>query len=155
MLKNINDIRLLYLMDQQQLQIAMLMMLYFGIKFGWNGFSLCAHIYVNDKCSIIFAENSFDLHIDMTLLSTIIIIYLICCARRGNLYFYKLINWTSTFIAAESLPGRTDVQCLHRWQKVLNPELFKGPWKKEVCLYLFYVFIINCRTVLLKHWTCM
>ncbi|KAL6619942.1 hypothetical protein ACP70R_035081 [Stipagrostis hirtigluma subsp. patula] len=25
----------------------------------------------------------------------------------------------------------TDVQCLHRWQKVLNPELVKGPWSKE------------------------
>ncbi|CAL5441261.1 unnamed protein product [Camellia sinensis] len=29
------------------------------------------------------------------------------------------------------IPGRTDVQCLHRWQKVLNPELVKGPWTKE------------------------
>lgn len=27
---------------------------------------------------------------------------------------------------------RTDVQCLHRWQKVLNPDLVKGPWSKEV-----------------------
>lgn len=27
--------------------------------------------------------------------------------------------------------GRTDVQCLHRWQKVLNPELVKGPWTPE------------------------
>jgi Myb-like DNA-binding domain len=32
---------------------------------------------------------------------------------------------------ADLLPGRTDVQCLHRWQKVLNPELVKGPWTKE------------------------
>jgi hypothetical protein len=24
------------------------------------------------------------------------------------------------------------VQCLHRWQKVLNPDLVKGPWTKEV-----------------------
>jgi len=24
------------------------------------------------------------------------------------------------------------VQCLHRWQKVLNPELIKGPWTPEV-----------------------
>uniref|UniRef100_A0AAZ3QJV5 Transcriptional activator Myb n=1 Tax=Oncorhynchus tshawytscha TaxID=74940 RepID=A0AAZ3QJV5_ONCTS len=29
------------------------------------------------------------------------------------------------------LPNRTDVQCQHRWQKVLNPELIKGPWTKE------------------------
>ena len=26
---------------------------------------------------------------------------------------------------------RTDVQCLHRWQKVLNPDLVKGPWTAE------------------------
>ena len=24
------------------------------------------------------------------------------------------------------------MQCLHRWQKVLNPELVKGPWTPEV-----------------------
>ena len=34
--------------------------------------------------------------------------------------------------AAEYFDDRTDVQCLHRWQKVLNPELVKGPWTKEV-----------------------
>uniref|UniRef100_A0A3Q2Y4H2 Uncharacterized protein n=1 Tax=Hippocampus comes TaxID=109280 RepID=A0A3Q2Y4H2_HIPCM len=28
-------------------------------------------------------------------------------------------------------PGRTDGQCQHRWQKVLNPKLVKGPWTKE------------------------
>ena len=28
--------------------------------------------------------------------------------------------------------GKTDVQCLHRWQKVLNPVLIKGPWTAEV-----------------------
>jgi hypothetical protein len=32
---------------------------------------------------------------------------------------------------AEGLDGRTDVQCLHRWQKVLNPAVVKGPWSKE------------------------
>ncbi|CAL9117811.1 unnamed protein product, partial [Musa textilis] len=32
---------------------------------------------------------------------------------------------------AESFPDRTEVQCLHRWQKVLNPELIKGPWTPE------------------------
>ena len=26
---------------------------------------------------------------------------------------------------------RTDVQCLHRWNKVLKPGLHKGPWKEE------------------------
>ncbi|XP_041046056.1 myb-related protein A isoform X3 [Carcharodon carcharias] len=34
------------------------------------------------------------------------------------------------FIANHFL-NRTDVQCQHRWQKVLNPELIKGPWTKE------------------------
>lgn len=32
---------------------------------------------------------------------------------------------------AESVLGRTEVQCLHRWQKVLNPELVKGSWAPE------------------------
>ncbi|XP_008578512.1 PREDICTED: transcriptional activator Myb isoform X8 [Galeopterus variegatus] len=34
-------------------------------------------------------------------------------------------------VIANYLPSRTDVQCQHRWQKVLNPELIKGPWTKE------------------------
>ncbi|XP_070589662.1 transcriptional activator Myb isoform X2 [Erythrolamprus reginae] len=34
-------------------------------------------------------------------------------------------------VIANFLPNRTDVQCQHRWQKVLNPELVKGPWTKE------------------------
>ncbi|CAI9772351.1 unnamed protein product [Fraxinus pennsylvanica] len=37
-------------------------------------------------------------------------------------------NWKKI---AECFKNRTDVQCLHRWQKVLNPELVKGPWSKE------------------------
>jgi len=37
-------------------------------------------------------------------------------------------NWKRI---AESLPGKSDVQCLHRWQKVLNPDLIRGPWTKE------------------------
>ncbi|XP_049387074.1 transcription factor MYB3R-2-like [Solanum stenotomum] len=41
---------------------------------------------------------------------------------------FKGRNWKKI---AECLNGRTDVQCLHRWQKVLNPELVKGPWTKE------------------------
>ncbi|KAL8586302.1 hypothetical protein ACOMHN_058682 [Nucella lapillus] len=27
---------------------------------------------------------------------------------------------------------RTDIQCQHRWHKVLNPDLIKGPWTKEL-----------------------
>ena len=37
-------------------------------------------------------------------------------------------NWKKI---ASCLPGRTDVQCLHRWQKVLRPGLIKGPWTPE------------------------
>jgi hypothetical protein len=37
-------------------------------------------------------------------------------------------NWKKI---AERLKDRTDVQCLHRWQKVLNPEMKKGPWTEE------------------------
>jgi hypothetical protein len=39
---------------------------------------------------------------------------------------------TDLLCAAEYFTGRTDVQCLHRWQKVLNPEVIKGPWTPEV-----------------------
>jgi hypothetical protein len=39
-------------------------------------------------------------------------------------------NWKR--IAAEFLDGtRSDVQCLHRWQKVLKPGLVKGNWTAE------------------------
>ena len=41
---------------------------------------------------------------------------------------YEAKNWKKI---AEKLNGRTDVQCLHRWQKVLNPTLIKGPWTPE------------------------
>eukprot|EP01040_Poterioochromonas_malhamensis_P011847 gene11847-12923_t len=37
-------------------------------------------------------------------------------------------NWKKI---AEQIPDRTDVQCLHRWQKVLRPGLVKGPWTPE------------------------
>lgn len=38
-------------------------------------------------------------------------------------------NWKKI---AEQIVDRTDVQCLHRWQKVLRPGLIKGPWTAEV-----------------------
>ena len=37
-------------------------------------------------------------------------------------------NWKKI---AEYLTDRSDMQCQHRWQKVLNPELVKGPWSAE------------------------
>ena len=41
-------------------------------------------------------------------------------------------NWKKI---AEQIPERSDVQCLHRWQKVLRPGLVKGPWTPEVRIY--------------------
>lgn len=37
-------------------------------------------------------------------------------------------NWK---LISQRLPDRTEVQCLHRWQKVLKPTLVKGPWTSE------------------------
>jgi len=37
-------------------------------------------------------------------------------------------NWKKI---ATFVPGKTYVQCLHRWQKVLNPNLVKGPWTED------------------------
>ncbi|KQK06987.1 transcription factor MYB3R-4 isoform X2 [Brachypodium distachyon] len=47
---------------------------------------------------------------------------------RKAVQTYNGKNWKKI---AECFRDRTDVQCLHRWQKVLNPELVKGPWSKE------------------------
>ncbi len=48
---------------------------------------------------------------------------------RQAVLLHKGKNWKKI---AEHLEGREDTQCLHRWQKVLNPSLVKGPWTKEV-----------------------
>lgn len=47
---------------------------------------------------------------------------------RNAVNAFKGKNWKKI---AESFPDRTEVQCLHRWQKVLDPELIKGPWTQE------------------------
>jgi hypothetical protein len=39
------------------------------------------------------------------------------------------MNWKRVAVLLGT--GRTDVQCLHRWKKVLRPGLVKGPWTKE------------------------
>uniref|UniRef100_A0A6A7G5F5 Myb-related protein A n=1 Tax=Hirondellea gigas TaxID=1518452 RepID=A0A6A7G5F5_9CRUS len=39
-------------------------------------------------------------------------------------------NW-KRIASSFGVNKKTDVQCLHRWQKVLNPELVKGPWTHE------------------------
>jgi hypothetical protein len=37
-------------------------------------------------------------------------------------------NWK---LIASYLDGKSEVQCLHRWNKVLNPDLTKGPWTQK------------------------
>ncbi|KAH9606428.1 hypothetical protein KSS87_015071 [Heliosperma pusillum] len=47
---------------------------------------------------------------------------------RNAVTAFKGKSWKKI---AEFFPDRSEVQCLHRWQKVLNPELVKGPWTQE------------------------
>lgn len=47
---------------------------------------------------------------------------------RNAVAVYNGKSWKKI---AEHFPDRSEVQCLHRWQKVLNPELVKGPWTQE------------------------
>ncbi|XP_021771166.1 transcription factor MYB3R-3-like [Chenopodium quinoa] len=47
---------------------------------------------------------------------------------RNAVSTFKGKSWKKI---AEFFPDRSEVQCLHRWQKVLNPELVKGPWTQE------------------------
>ena len=64
---------------------------------------------------------------------------------------YKGKNWKKV---AEGLNGRTDVQCLHRWQKVLNPELVKGPWRhkfNEKVPFIATRYIIYARALTLQN----
>lgn len=49
-------------------------------------------------------------------------------ALRSAVELHGARNWKHI---ALSLPQRTEVQCLHRWQKVLKPSLVKGPWTGE------------------------
>lgn len=47
---------------------------------------------------------------------------------RAAVMLHQGKNWKKI---AEYFTDRSDVQCLHRWQKVLNPEVVKGPWTPE------------------------
>ncbi|KAF5737167.1 hypothetical protein HS088_TW13G00045 [Tripterygium wilfordii] len=47
---------------------------------------------------------------------------------RNAVAAFKGKSWKKI---AEFFPDRSEVQCLHRWQKVLNPDLIKGPWTQE------------------------
>ncbi|KAJ0249546.1 SANT/Myb domain-containing protein [Hirschfeldia incana] len=47
---------------------------------------------------------------------------------REAVHRFKAKSWKKV---AELLPDRTEVQCMHRWQKVLDPNLTKGPWTQQ------------------------
>ena len=55
-------------------------------------------------------------------------------------YIHDFIVSCKVYIAAAGITGRSDVQCLRRWQKVLNPEIIKGYWTKEVLI----TFSVQC-----------
>jgi hypothetical protein len=55
---------------------------------------------------------------------------------RAAVHQYGGRNWKKI---SDQIPERTDVQCLHRWQKVLRPGLVKGPWTPEVSVGLMTV----------------
>ncbi|KAK3541304.1 hypothetical protein QTP86_020974, partial [Hemibagrus guttatus] len=55
-------------------------------------------------------------------------------SREEDERLKKLVEQNGTDawrLIANYFPTKTDGQCQHRWQKVLNPELVKGPWTKE------------------------
>lgn len=75
--------------------------------------------------------------------------------------YYKGRNWKKI---SEHIPDRTDVQCLHRWQKVLRPGLVKGPWTPDVSVCssssrstsnnsssVVYIVHVNMRLILSIH----
>jgi hypothetical protein len=60
----------------------------------------------------------------------------VCPHPIGTIQLHSLKHpphWVSCYVpsAAEHFGDRSDVQCLHRWQKVLNPDVHKGPWTAD------------------------
>lgn len=53
---------------------------------------------------------------------------------RNAVQQYGGRNWKKI---SDMIADRTDVQCLHRWQKVLRPGLIKGPWTVEVSMPIY------------------
>ncbi|KAK3860773.1 hypothetical protein Pcinc_033205 [Petrolisthes cinctipes] len=58
--------------------------------------------------------------------------------KLKNLVEHHGENWE---VIASCFLDRNDVQCQQRWQKVVNPELVKGPWTKEVSHTSLFFFI--------------
>ena len=47
---------------------------------------------------------------------------------RRSVEYYGEKNWR---LISQHVSGRTPIQCLHRWSKILKPGLVKGPWSFE------------------------
>jgi hypothetical protein len=67
---------------------------------------------------------------------------------RNAVQQYGGRNWKKI---SDQIPDRTDVQCLHRWQKVLRPGLVKGPWTPEVCILLSSLGKASSLFVFFRH----
>lgn len=48
---------------------------------------------------------------------------------RNLVNLYGDSNWNEI---SKFFQDRSDIQCQQRWDKVVNPDLVKGPWTKEV-----------------------
>merc|ERR1711907_252240 len=46
-------------------------------------------------------------------------------------HFVPMYNEKNWHKICQQVPGRTSVQCLHRWTKILKPGLVKGMWTPE------------------------
>ena len=51
---------------------------------------------------------------------------------RKLVNLYGDSNWNEI---SKYFQDRSDIQCQQRWDKVVNPELVKGPWTKEVSYF--------------------
>ena len=47
---------------------------------------------------------------------------------RRSVEYYGEKHWR---LISQHVSGRTPIQCLHRWSKILKPGLVKGPWSFE------------------------
>jgi hypothetical protein len=79
--------------------------------------------------------HSFSFFFNILFFGTLDRVHKLLIALCKANHFISSISSTAAY-----LPGRTDVQCLHHWQKVLNPELVKGSWTKEVKINIFSCF---------------
>ena len=49
----------------------------------------------------------------------------------------KTYNYKNWKLISQHIQGRSAIQCLHRWTKILQPGLVKGPWTPQEDAKLF------------------